>query len=211
VGRGLNNTGIAPRFGQAIVPASATNIVAIAAGDYHSLALRADGVVIAWGAGMNDSSSPHFGQAVVPVGLNIITLAGFTGNVDTTVPGTYLLTYAFTNGYGAVGVTNLTVVVYQTYETRTSEVINSAATLRAFANPAGVSSFAWFEWGLKSLRSETAVVDVGVSNASAVSANLSGLTAGLPYRARLVTRTTLVWWRASEVFSQHRRTKRPGR
>jgi alpha-tubulin suppressor-like RCC1 family protein len=42
---------VLPRFGQAIVPAAATNIVAIAAGDYHSIAMRADGTVLAWGAG----------------------------------------------------------------------------------------------------------------------------------------------------------------
>jgi alpha-tubulin suppressor-like RCC1 family protein len=32
------------------VPASVTNVVAIAAGTYHALALRADGTVVAWGA-----------------------------------------------------------------------------------------------------------------------------------------------------------------
>src|ERR1035438_2668592 len=36
-------------FGQTNVPNNATNVVAIAAGDYHSLALRADGLLLAWG------------------------------------------------------------------------------------------------------------------------------------------------------------------
>lgn len=36
--------------GQLNVPASATNVIAVAAGGYHSLALRADGTVVAWGA-----------------------------------------------------------------------------------------------------------------------------------------------------------------
>ena len=188
-GAGTNNTGVAPRFGQAIVPASATNIVAIAAGDYHSLALRADGVVIAWGAGLNNSSSPHFGQSVVPTGLSYLTLANVIGSVDTSVPGIYPLTYAFTNGYGAIGVTNRTVIVYQTYQTQASGVSNSVATIKAFANPLGVSSFAWFEWGLGSrFDQKTTPVDVGGGNAAVpVNANLSGLTPGLPYRARLVT------------------------
>src|SRR3974390_3190359 len=35
--------------GQTNVPTGLTNVVAIAAGDYHSLALRADGTVVAWG------------------------------------------------------------------------------------------------------------------------------------------------------------------
>ena len=192
-GAGTNNTGIAPRFGQAIVPASATNIVAIAAGDYHSLALRGDGVVIAWGAGLSNSSSPHSGQSAVPPGLNYIALADVIGNVDSTVPGTYLLTYAFTNGYGAVGVTNRMVVVYQTYETRTSGVSNSVATLTGFANPGGVPSFAWFEWGLGSrFDQQTAPVNIGTGNAAvAVSANLPTVIPGLPYRARLVTSNSL--------------------
>jgi hypothetical protein len=45
------------------VPASVTNIIAIAAGGQHYLALRADGTVIAWG---NNS----FGQISIPPGLN---------------------------------------------------------------------------------------------------------------------------------------------
>ncbi len=35
---------------QTNVPPSATNVIAMAAGDYHCLALRADGTVVAWGA-----------------------------------------------------------------------------------------------------------------------------------------------------------------
>jgi alpha-tubulin suppressor-like RCC1 family protein len=35
-------------FGQTNVPTSATNVIALAAGDSHCLALRADGTVIAW-------------------------------------------------------------------------------------------------------------------------------------------------------------------
>ena len=42
-------------FGQTNVPASATGVVAIAGGAYHSLALRGDGTVIAWGAGTNNT------------------------------------------------------------------------------------------------------------------------------------------------------------
>ncbi|MBE7504328.1 MAG: SUMF1/EgtB/PvdO family nonheme iron enzyme [Verrucomicrobiales bacterium] len=41
-----------PTGKQAVLPASLTNVVALAAGTYHSLALRADGTVVAWG--LND-------------------------------------------------------------------------------------------------------------------------------------------------------------
>ena len=46
-------------WGQTNVPTDLTNVVAMAAGDGHVLALRADGTVVAWG--QND-----YGQAIVP-------------------------------------------------------------------------------------------------------------------------------------------------
>ena len=45
--------------GETVVPANATNVVAIAGGGGHSLALRADGTVVAWG-------NNYFGQSTVP-------------------------------------------------------------------------------------------------------------------------------------------------
>ena len=48
--------------GQTNIPPSATNIVAIAGGSYHSVALRNDGTVVAWGRN-------YEGQTNVPVGL----------------------------------------------------------------------------------------------------------------------------------------------
>ncbi|HWQ90776.1 MAG TPA: hypothetical protein VN673_03825 [Clostridia bacterium] len=38
-------------YGQGIVPASATNVVAVSAGSTYNLALRADGTVVTWGSG----------------------------------------------------------------------------------------------------------------------------------------------------------------
>ena len=56
-------------FGQAAPPLNATGLVAIAAGAWHSLALRSDGSVLAWGN--NDS-----GQTAVPPSLtNVLALA----------------------------------------------------------------------------------------------------------------------------------------
>ena len=55
--------------GQSSVPAGLSNVLTIAAGTYHSLALRGDGVVIAWG----DNSQ---GQCAIPPGLsNVVALA----------------------------------------------------------------------------------------------------------------------------------------
>jgi len=56
-------------YGQLTAPANATNVMALAAGDYHCLALRADGTVVAWGR--NNS-----GQINVPSDLtNAVSIA----------------------------------------------------------------------------------------------------------------------------------------
>jgi hypothetical protein len=48
--------------GQATVPPSLVQVIAVAAGGYHSLALKSDGTVVAWGGNTS-------GQANVPAGL----------------------------------------------------------------------------------------------------------------------------------------------
>ena len=55
---------------QSRVPPGLTNLVAIAGGGFHSLALRSDGTVAAWG---DDS----YGQSDIPAGLtNVVAIAG---------------------------------------------------------------------------------------------------------------------------------------
>jgi alpha-tubulin suppressor-like RCC1 family protein len=53
-------------YGQCNIPAGLSNVAAIAAGVYHSLALKMDGTVVGWG--QND-----FGQTNPPVGLSNVT------------------------------------------------------------------------------------------------------------------------------------------
>ena len=48
--------------GESTVPAGLTGVVAVAAGEQHSLALKRDGTVVAWGYNSD-------GQAKVPPGL----------------------------------------------------------------------------------------------------------------------------------------------
>jgi hypothetical protein len=56
------------------VPPGLTNVVAIATGDYHSLALKADGTLVTWG--LNPA-----GQCNVPGGLtNIVSIAARGGH-----------------------------------------------------------------------------------------------------------------------------------
>jgi alpha-tubulin suppressor-like RCC1 family protein len=54
-------------FGQCTVPGGLAGVTAIAAGSYHSLALKGDGTVVAWGCGAGLSPS---GQCNVPAGLS---------------------------------------------------------------------------------------------------------------------------------------------
>ena len=68
------NYGAAPNAGQSIVPAGLNSAVAVAGGGYHSLALRADATVLAWGAGTSNSLiAPNYGQSMVPGGLADVT------------------------------------------------------------------------------------------------------------------------------------------
>jgi alpha-tubulin suppressor-like RCC1 family protein len=56
--------------GQTNVPAGLTDVVAVAAGDYHSLALRRNGTVVAWGRNWD-------GECNVPPGLsNVVAITG---------------------------------------------------------------------------------------------------------------------------------------
>ena len=65
-------------YTQADIPGGLTNVTAIAGGLYHSLALRADGTLAAWGAGrINSGLAPDYGQSLIPAGLsNVVSLAG---------------------------------------------------------------------------------------------------------------------------------------
>jgi alpha-tubulin suppressor-like RCC1 family protein len=79
-------------YGQSIIPAGLSNVVAIAAGAYHSLALRSDGKVVAWG----DNT---VGQLNVPTGLsNVVAIAaGFAQGLALKLDGT-VVTWGYYNG-----------------------------------------------------------------------------------------------------------------
>lgn len=93
--------------GQTNVPADLTNVIGIAAGRLHSLALRADGTVVGWGSPLSGFTRP-------PAGLtNVIAIAaGFSNclalKMDRTV------TVWGTNSFGPVnfpaGLTNIVAI-----------------------------------------------------------------------------------------------------
>ena len=69
-GAGTINTGVAPNYGQSIIPSDLSICEEISAGFFHSSSIyqsTADGEVRLWGAGStNTGISPNFGQSVVP-------------------------------------------------------------------------------------------------------------------------------------------------
>ncbi len=67
-GNGTNLSGnfLNSEQGQSIVPAGLSNVVAIAAGGYRSLALRANGTIVGWGDNL-------FGQGTAPPGVTNLT------------------------------------------------------------------------------------------------------------------------------------------
>jgi len=75
-----NNDYPSPCYGWYVtnVPAGLSNVVSVAAGAFHTLALQADGMVTAWGAGgTNIGSYEDYGQSIVPTGLsNVVAVAG---------------------------------------------------------------------------------------------------------------------------------------
>ena len=95
-------------YGQTNVPPGLTNVIAVAGGMQHSLALDADGMVSGWGE--ND-----FGQTNVPVGLSHVTAvaAGYGTSVALKQDST-LEEWGWDGGYGlkstAESLTNITAI-----------------------------------------------------------------------------------------------------
>ena len=76
-----------------MVPAGLSNVVGIAGGAFHSLALKADGTVAAWGAGTtNTGTSPNSGQSAVPGGLGnaMAVAAGYYHSLALLTDGTVI-------------------------------------------------------------------------------------------------------------------------
>jgi alpha-tubulin suppressor-like RCC1 family protein len=78
-GLGDGPTDYVNNYGQTIVPPGLTGVAQVAAGTFHSLALKSDSTVVAWGAGSRSSQplkSADYGQCSVPAGLsNVVAIA----------------------------------------------------------------------------------------------------------------------------------------
>jgi len=69
-------------YTQTNVPPGLADVVAVAAGNYHSLALRSDGTVVAWG----DNAK---GQTDIPSGLSNVVAIAAGGNQSVALVGSH--------------------------------------------------------------------------------------------------------------------------
>ncbi|HOX57104.1 MAG TPA: immunoglobulin domain-containing protein [Candidatus Paceibacterota bacterium] len=175
---------------QADIPPGLNGVAGVAGGLFHSLALKADGTVVAWGAGRTNSGlNPQFGQAVVPDGLNsVVSLAaGFYHSLALLADGTVSAWGAGTTNSGAnphygqaivpAIATNVTAVAAGAYH---SLVLKSDGTVIAWG--AGASNLGSTHFGQSAVPS-------GLSNVVAIAA-------GIYHSLALRSDGTVVGWGA---------------
>jgi GH25 family lysozyme M1 (1,4-beta-N-acetylmuramidase) len=159
-------------YGQADVPGGLSNVMAVAGGLYHSLALMADGTVVAWGAGQtNNGTSPYCGQAIVPSGLNNVVgvAGGYYHSLALMADGTVAAWGAGTTNTGAspqygqamvpAGLSNVTALAGGGYHSLALESDGTVMAWGAGTTNTGASPF----YG-------QAMVPAGLSNVTALAA-----------------------------------------
>jgi alpha-tubulin suppressor-like RCC1 family protein len=172
------------QYGETNVPPDLTNAVAIAAGGFHSLALRNDGTVVAWGRNSE-------GETNVPTGLsNVVAVAaGYYHSIALKADGTIVVWGDNSFGQTSVpaGLSNIVAVAGSYYDTI---VLNSDGTVLAWGGsnygqtniPAGLSNVVAVSAGFYDnmvLKSDGTVVawGGGVSSVTNVPADLTNAVA----------------------------------
>ena len=190
--------------GQLNVPGGLNGVVALAAGGLHSFALLSNGTVVGWG---DDS----VGQIDVPAGLTGVTAIAsgenhglaltangavtgwgydFYGQIDAPSSAVNLLSIAG-GGDKSLGL-SLTAPPSTTANTLPAVTVPSIGeidfTLRGLANPNGLGSVAWFEWGTDpTYGNTTPSQSIGAGGQVVfVSSGITNLVATLSYHCHLV-------------------------
>ena len=203
VGWGANDEGAS------IVPAGLSGVAGIAAGYYHSMALKGDGTVVAWGYNA-------FGQATVPDGLSGVTkiAAGNIHSVALKSDGTVVAWGSGSQGQttvpaGLSGVTAIAAGNYHTLALKSNGTVvawgyNWAGQATVPAGLSGVTAIAAASGGDYSmaLKSDGTVVAWGNNTygQTNVPAGLSGVTAiaaGDYHSVALKSNGTVVSWGAA--------------
>lgn len=205
-------------FGQRSVPSGLNDVVAASSGVGHGLALRANGTVVAWGAGLtNDpASNIHYGQSAVPPDLasvaaisagvyhsmalksnGTVVAWGWVGSMVTNFPSALSNVSAISAGlYHSMALrTNGTVAVWGTNESGQLNV------------PAGLNNVKAISAGLLhslALRSNGTVVAwgtdlFGVINVPAGLEGVAAVSAGGTLSLALKSNGTVVVWGTNEL------------
>ena len=158
--------------GQISVPSGATNVVVIAAGGNHSLALKANGSVLAWGLAAS-------GQTSVPVSAtNVVAIAGgFAFSLALKADGTVLAW-----GAGASGQTNIP-------PTATNLIAIAAGSTHALAVKADGTVIGWGSSGS------------GQTNPPPSATNVIAVAGGQLHSLALRANGTVVGW-GDNTFGQ---------
>ena len=190
--------------GQTNLPAGLSDVTAIAAGGFHSLALKSDGTIVAWGENF-------YGQRDVPAGLSDVTAisAGYAHNLALKSDGT-IVAWGW-NNYGQNDVpAGLSNVIAISAGYAHNLALKSDGTIVAWGDnrygksdvPAGLSDVTAISAGgfhSLALKSDGAVVTWGWNNygQSDVPAGLSDVTAiaaGNIHSLALKSDGTVVGW-----------------
>ena len=95
-GAGTVNSNLSPHYGQSRIPAGLSNIIALAGGGYHSLALKSDGRVVAWGwngIGQTNVPTTLTNAVAIAAGLRHSTALRSNGTVTAWGDSSYSLTF----------------------------------------------------------------------------------------------------------------------
>lgn len=174
-------------------PANATNLVAVSAGPFHSLARRLDGTVVAWG-------NSAYNKTNVPVGLNNVVqvAAGLSSSIALKRDGTV-------TGWGYIGAapTNLSNVVAVSIQGDSGVALLTNGTVKSWWNgsyrtvPVSLTNIVAIA-GMLALHADGTVVSwtSGTTNLTPINglSNIVALSAGDTFSLALRSEGTVAAW-----------------